>query len=150
MRLSGGAVAAILPDLLIEVEMKNEHAQEALDRAQSGHSLVNYPAIIQGFIDKGIAADDIKPRENVFTFHAWRALGRQVRKGEHGIKVLTFVPMSRVEHDASGKDEVKSWRSPRSTTVFHVSQTDPIGENNAAPVVRAPPAGNYSTEFTQV
>jgi hypothetical protein len=49
--------------------------QEALDRAQQGQALTNYPAICEGFIAKGIAEADIKPRENVFTFNAWKAPG---------------------------------------------------------------------------
>ena len=62
-------------------------------------------------------------------FRQWKAAGRQVRKGEHGVKVLTFVPMSKVVHSETG-DKVESWRSPRSTTVFHVSQTDAIRDKN--------------------
>src|SRR3989337_2606677 len=103
--------------------MNNETVQAALVRAQSGQSLMNYQAIISGFIEKGIPHDQITPRENVLTYNAWLALGRQVRKGEHGVKVVTFIPMSKVVH-AEGGDKVESWRSPRSTTVFHVSQTD--------------------------
>jgi hypothetical protein len=52
---------------------------------------MNYSAIFQGFMAKGIAETDIKPRENVFTFHAWKALGRSVKRGEHGVKVVTFI-----------------------------------------------------------
>ena len=55
---------------------------ESLNRAKNGDSLANYQAIMQGFADKGIAANDIIPRENVFTYNAWLALNRQVRKGE--------------------------------------------------------------------
>jgi hypothetical protein len=53
--------------------------QEALSRAASGIVLSNYPAIFEGFIAKGIAESEIKPRENVFTFQAWKALGRALR-----------------------------------------------------------------------
>ena len=109
--------------------MKSETAQAALVRAQSGQSLMNYQAIISGFIEKGISPDQITPRENVLTYNAWLALGRQVRKGEHGVKVVTFIPMSKIVHDETG-DKVESWRSPRSTTVFHISQTDAIGGKN--------------------
>lgn len=96
--------------------------QQALANARNGESMSNYPAIIQGFMEKGLAAADIQPRENVFTFHAWKALGRQVRKGEHGVKVCTYVPMTKQQED--GTEE--AFRAPRMTTVFHVSQTDPI------------------------
>jgi hypothetical protein len=42
-----------------------EMQQEALDRAQSGQALTNYPAIFAGFMAKGIPEGEIKPRENV-------------------------------------------------------------------------------------
>jgi hypothetical protein len=76
-----------------------EHQAEALDRARNGNTMTNYPAIFAGFIEKGIPEYDIKPRENVFTFHAWKALGRSVKKGEHGVKVVTFV-------DCAGRAEI--------------------------------------------
>ena len=57
---------------------------EALGRAAQGQSLINYPEIFRGMMAKGIPEADIRPRENVFTFNAWRALGRTVRKGEPG------------------------------------------------------------------
>jgi len=97
----------------------------ALDRARNGQALTNYPAIIAGFVEKGIPEADIRPRENVFTFQAWRALGRSVRKGEHGVKVHTFVPMTAEVKDAeTGEVKVRAYSAPRSTTVFHVSQTE--------------------------
>ena len=64
---------------------------ESLKRAVSGQSLSNFPAIFQGFAAKGIPEAEIKPRENVFTFEAWKALGRVVRRGEHGVRVVTFI-----------------------------------------------------------
>jgi hypothetical protein len=109
--------------------------QEALSRAATGQSLTNWPAIIHGFMAKGIPEQDIRPRENVFTYHAWRALGRQVRRGEHGVKVVTFVTTKGTEdtdgvatNDLDGTDKPKrgGFRRPWTATVFHVSQTDPI------------------------
>jgi hypothetical protein len=99
---------------------------EALSRAVNGLSLGNYPAIFAGFIAKGISEDAIKPRENIFTYQAWRALGRQVRRGEHGVKVVTFVEMAK-ENKETG--EKQSFRRPWTTTVFHISQTDAIVES---------------------
>ena len=61
-----------------------EIRREALGRAVQGQSGSNYPAIFEGFLAKGIAEADIKPRENVFTFEAWRALGRHVKRGDGG------------------------------------------------------------------
>jgi len=114
---------------------KEQIQQEALGRAIGGQSMTNFVAIFHGFIAKGIPEDQIKPRENVFTYHAWRALGRQVRRGEHGVKVVTFVSMKGKEdkdgvatNDLDGTDKPKRGgiRRPWTATVFHVSQTDPI------------------------
>lgn len=129
--------------------------QQALSNAVNGQSLANFAAIIMGFAEKGIPEKDIQPRVNVFTYHAWRALGRQVRKGEHGIRVCTYVPMSKTEQNPDGTQDTKAWRAPRMTTVFHVSQTEPIPGN--PPVTQPEPIktaeqhdGFYSTEFTPI
>ena len=98
--------------------------QEALTRAISGETMSNYPAIYEGFIAKGIPEAEILPRENVFTFNAWRALGRTVLRGEHGVKVLTFI--ERASKETEGTGERKTIRLAWSTTVFHVSQTEAI------------------------
>jgi antirestriction protein ArdC len=90
---------------------------DALHRAATGQTWSNYPAIFAGFKAKGIDQEEIKPRENVFTFNAWKALGRVVRKGEHGVRVLTFIETE--------KDGQKT-RRPWGTTVFHISQTEPL------------------------
>ena len=109
---------------------KEEMQAEALSRAAGGQSLTNWPTIFAGFIAKGIPEDDIKPRENVFTYHAWRALGRQVRRGEHGVKVTTWItPKDKSDNpDATDEERKKASRSKMAwtATVFHISQTDPI------------------------
>lgn len=99
--------------------------QEALSKAVNGQTMSNYPAIFQGFMAKGIPESEIKPRENVFTFNAWRALGRTVRRGEHGVKVVTFIDCESKDTDKD-TGEKKSFRRPWTTTVFHVSQTEPL------------------------
>jgi antirestriction protein ArdC len=100
------------------------NSAEALSRAISGQSVANYAQIYREFMARGIAESEIKPRENVFTYNAWRALGRQVRRGEHGVKVLTFIDCQKKD-EATG--EVKeTYRRPWTTTVFHISQTDAI------------------------
>jgi hypothetical protein len=101
---------------------------EALSRAESGRSACNYHAIIAGFIDKGIPADQIQPRVNVFTFAAWKALGRHVRKGEHGVKVITWIDSGTMRekiNPTTGEKKLSPDLLPRTATVFHVTQTDP-------------------------
>lgn len=94
---------------------------QSLARAENGQSLTNYPTIFAGFIAKGIPESEIIPRVNVLTFEAWKAKGRVVRKGEHGVKVITFVAVTKQDGE-----EVKSYRRPWTTTVFHISQTDSL------------------------
>jgi antirestriction protein ArdC len=111
---------------------RTELQNEALANARAGHSVMNYAAIFEGFMAKGIAPENIKPRENVYTFHAWKALGRSVKRGEHGVRVVTFITISTKEAEADG-DKLSEKRSaqycrPHSTTVFHVSQTEATRE----------------------
>src|SRR6185437_2604454 len=97
------------PDLWSSImrASREEIQQEALSRAASGQSLTNWPAILNGFTAKGIPETDIRPRENVFTYHAWRALGRQVRRGEHGVKITTWVTPRDKREDSANPDESK-------------------------------------------
>jgi len=106
-------------------DKESQARQEALTRAVSGQSFTNFPAIFQGFAAKGIPESEIKPRENVFTFDAWKALGRVVRRGEHGVKVVTFIETRSKELDQD-TGERKTIRRPWTTTVFHISQTEAL------------------------
>lgn len=102
---------------------KADVRREALMRAVSGQTMSNYPTIFQGFMARGIPESEIHPRETVFTFEAWKALGRYVRKGEHGVKVVTFIETKSKEVDRD-TGEPKTIRRPWTTTVFRVSQTE--------------------------
>ena len=122
-----GATAAITREQL---------QAEALSRAMHGQSTSNLGEIIKGFKTMGIPEPDIRPRENVFTFWAWKALGRQVRKGERGVRVTTWVE-SRKRLQANHRDQRSDEadvaadantraRFSRPVTVFHISQTEPV------------------------
>ncbi len=103
-------------------EQRSAMSAEALTRAVSSASVMNYAAIYQGFTDRGIPESDINPRGNVFTFHAWKALGRSVKKGEHGVHVVTFIAGTK-KTEVDGVKSEHTFRFPKGTTVFHVSQT---------------------------
>ena len=119
-----------------------ERRSEALTRACTGQTLSNYPAIYQGFTAMGIPEQDIRPRENVFTFWAWKALGRHVRKGQHGVKVVTFISTESGKGQETQTETLAGMEAqpkkparhsrPWTTTVFHVSQTDPDEPRQAA------------------
>lgn len=101
----------------------------ALNRAVSGESLLNYATIYDGFMRQGIGEDEIRPRENVFTWGAWKAKGRQPRREErpNAVEVLTYITAWGNVEQADGTMR----RCPvgkRATTakVYHVSQTEPI------------------------
>ena len=109
---------------------------EALNRAMHGQSTSNLDQIFNGFKAMGIAEVDILPRQNIFTFWAWKALGRQVRKGEHGVRVTTWIESRRQLRsdpndqqsntaDAASDAHTRS-RFSRPVTVFHISQTEPV------------------------
>lgn len=100
---------------------KEQIQQQALANAVTGQSVMNYDAIFNGFIEKGVPGHEILPRENVFTFNAWKAKGRYVRKGESGVKVVTWIPCQKADTETG---EIVSYKKPHTTTVFHISQTE--------------------------
>jgi len=105
---------------------KSEMQQEALARAKGNQALTNYPTIYHGFMEKGIPEEEIEPRVNVFTYNAWKALGRQVQKGEKGVKVTTWIDCTKEKENGNGEVETVHYRRPRSATVFHISQTKTV------------------------
>ena len=103
---------------------KSEITSAALMNAVRQTSAANYEAIFEGFAEKGIDQSDIEPRVNVFTFNAWLALGRQVKKGEKGVKIFTMVEKKTT--DKNGDES--TMRKARTTTVFHVTQTEEVAQ----------------------
>ena len=101
---------------LIAVPEAKPAQVDALKRALSSISFFNYATIVHGFAWKGIEHTEVIPRENVFTYNAWLALGRQVQKGEKGVKISTM----KIGED---KDTGKTYKFFGSVTVFHLSQT---------------------------
>lgn len=74
--------------------------------------MANFGFVIQSFSDKGINPNEILPKENVFTYNAWRELGYQVKKDQHGIKVLPWITKENGD------------KFPKYSTVFHISQVE--------------------------
>lgn len=68
-------------------------------------------------------------------FHGWLRLGRHVRKGEHGIRILAPVTVRKVEDEdedgSDGGDDARTVTRFRIVTVFDISQTDgePLAEH---------------------
>lgn len=105
-----------------------ERNADSLHRAESGDSVKNDLAVIEGFAARGIEAT---PRVDVFTYGAWRAKGRQVMKrpqgvdrGAWGVKICAFVRMT-------DRQTGEEFTRPKTVSVFHVSQTKPMEETAA-------------------
>jgi hypothetical protein len=114
--------------------LKAEQQQKALENAVSGESFANYEAIFNGFAAMGIDIADVEPRVNVFTFNAWKALGRVVKKGQHGVKIVTVIPCTKKDRETGEEVAVKKVKN---TTVFHISQTEAIDTDPSALPVAA-------------
>lgn len=99
-------------------ERRLARGRESLGRAVTGHSLANDLIVYTEFSARGI---DAIPRVNVFTYSGWLAKGRQVRKGEHGVKITTYIPVRKRDSETG---ELSESLRPRVCTVFHVSQTE--------------------------
>lgn len=106
-----------------QLTRKDQMQQQALENAVTRQGVANYQAIFEGFEAMGIPAEAIKPRVNVFTFHAWKALGRSVKRGEHGVKIVTVIPCTKKD---KATDEDVPVKKIKATTVFHISQTQAL------------------------
>lgn len=61
---------------------------------------------------------------NVAGFHAWRKLGRFVKKGEKGILILAPMIFKREQETVSSDEESQSYLRFKAAYVFDISQTD--------------------------
>ncbi|QEG43452.1 methyltransferase [Roseimaritima ulvae] len=125
---------------------RSAQAAEALARAVENDSQANYQPIIDGFLARGLKAEDIKPRENVFTYPAWQAKGRQVRRGERGVKIFVRVPIDEskpADNKPATPDAKKAKQTVgRRAVVFHISQTFEIGGDDSGQPLPAAPGGD--------
>lgn len=96
-----------------------ESPAEALARIQAGASK-NDTLVIYAFYGAGVDPDSIIPRENVLTFKAWKAKGRQVAKGAISQRVTVWIPKT---DKKTGKE---NGCFPKTCCLFHESQTIPV------------------------
>ncbi len=97
----------------------------ALARIQSGFSK-NDAIVVALFAARGIDPIAIEPRENVLTYRAWQAKGRQVCKGERSVRITTYIPIDAKIDPATGKVIEPASSRPWTAAVFHVSQTKAV------------------------
>lgn len=112
---------------------KQKLYNRAYDSVVQNPAWSNYLPVIAEFTARGIPEQDILPKENVFTFNAWKALGRYVRKGEKGVKIAVWKQVNGKKSEPQF-DENEKLISPNEkdanglycagATVFHISQTE--------------------------
>ena len=112
--------------------------RDALERGTRSAPNSNDMVVFLSLHAKGIPYGDIEtfgPQQNVRTFKAWRALGRTVRRGEHGVHLTVWQPLdTKPESELTESDE-KTLKRRRcrmaNAVVFHVSQTDELESGGA-------------------
>ena len=86
------------------------NAQDA--KSFTGYSMANALIVAAAAAKRGCQC---QPYEDWFTYKRWLAQGYQVKRGEHGVRLSTFVEMTKTDDDGNktiiGK---RPWRS----TVF--------------------------------
>lgn len=122
--------------MIVARKTTTESPEEALARIQGLGFGKNDALVIMAFAERGIDPDQIDPRHNVLTFHAWKALGRSVAKGAISVRVQTWIPTrgSQASEEPApddapeGNDQPKrrgGGMRPKLAYLFHESQTIP-------------------------
>src|SRR5262245_29914610 len=99
-------------------EERERRYNEALERAEMGFSK-NDQIVYDAFTGAGYT--NVQPRVTVLTFDAWRAKGRTVLRGQHGLKVAVYVTRKTGNLDEHGNPETVTLLG--SARLFHISQT---------------------------
>ena len=90
-------------------------------RSFQGYSVANAAAVVHGLAARGCHCE---PYADVFTFARWRAQGRTVRKGQHGIRLPVIVHGESTDKDTG---ETRTYSLRRASFVFCRCQTDTLG-----------------------
>jgi antirestriction protein ArdC len=77
-------------------------------------------SMINAVIVKHERKCECEPYEDIYTYARWQAQGYQVRKGEHGTRITTFIPVK-----DKATDKVIGSR-PWSSVVFCRCQVDKV------------------------
>jgi len=78
-----------------------------------GFSVTNATILAMASVDRGCQCEAYT---DWFTYRRWRAQGHQVAKGEHGVKLTTYIQGYKIDEESG--ERVPSGQFPRPTTVF--------------------------------
>ena len=108
-------------------EERDDRNNEALSNGTRFVPNSNDGPVTLEFKARGIPVEDIHtfaPDQNVFTYNAWQAQGRQVRKGETSVRCTVWIPVVVKSKDPDKPDKTRS--RMHNACLFHISQTDEI------------------------
>jgi antirestriction protein ArdC len=113
-----------------------EHATRALLSSEGWRRWAETRAVFHRYSwgNCALIAMQCPDATQVAGFKAWQQLGRQVRKGEHAIRILA--PMSVKERDETGEETGERRVFFRAVPVFDIAQTDgePLPEAPREPI----------------
>lgn len=115
---------AELEELILKVSAAEQFAGKDISWTQFGFVLGQMMELgLEGY-----------PYIHARTYEGWRAAGRQVRKGEKSVLTsIAWVGANRNQDGEATEDRPGSRRLwPKTTNLFHVSQTDAIAQEDAA------------------
>jgi antirestriction protein ArdC len=92
-------------------------------------------ATFDGYSDRNaqLIAMQAPTATDVDGFHAWKARGRAVRKGEHGIQILAPAGTRKGDPEAENEEDRKDRQFFRIAYVFDIAQTDELAEVTVTP-----------------
>jgi len=112
-----------------QLEKRNAADDAAFRRGQRFQAGSNDLPVIMEFQSRGLNPADVitfGPAQNVRTYRAWRALGRQVRKGEKSVRCTVWAHREKKGAKPRADGTIPETSFPVIACVFHVSQTDAI------------------------
>lgn len=91
---------------------------------QAGERISSIVRVTQALAERARPGCACEPYTDVFTFNRWRAQGRTVRRGEHGIVLPVVIEKSYIGKDELGDETERTSRILRRSYVFCRCQTD--------------------------
>jgi antirestriction protein ArdC len=76
------------------------------------HSEIHAAILAQAAVERGCTCEAYR---DWYTYNRWLAQGLQVQRGEHGVKLSTFVPVTKPDEKGN---EIVVGKRPVGTTVF--------------------------------
>lgn len=122
------------------IEQLRQQIEQGIDRLRNADMWMAYLRFMSGFHSYSLSNIMLMLGQSngkatlVAGFRQWQAKGRQVRKGEHGMKIFGY--STRLIKDEDGNPQLDEDGTPMHTvwypvvTVFDISQTDPVDPDN--------------------